>query len=165
MTSSHGLWDAPGAPTPHPLPRLCSIPSTAILGEHVVLRGGPPGKGGDAVVFSSELKDGMRLGTLGRQSIVVHGAATSGWSISNADDSSKARIIKADIKAGNGVYHLIDTVIMPVAGITPGQPCNKQIGPCRTKDQCRIPASAFPSTCSPSTVPTASAQGGSGVFR
>lgn len=88
---------------------------------------------------------------MARQSIVAHGDAKSGWVISNSDNTAKAHIIKADMKAANGVYHDIDAVLTPTKTGDPGTPCTKEIGPCRKADQCRIPASAFPAGCKPET--------------
>lgn len=70
----------------------------AILTYHVV-----PGK-----VMSTDLSDGMTAKTVNGAEIKV-GVSKNGVTINNAS------VTAADIKASNGVVHVIDTVILPPA--------------------------------------------------
>ncbi|WP_421763966.1 fasciclin domain-containing protein [Ekhidna sp.] len=68
---------------------------TAVLTYHVV----------GAKVMSTDLKDGMKAGTVQGDKIKVD--LKSGVKINDAN------VAKADIKASNGVVHVIDKVILP----------------------------------------------------
>jgi uncharacterized surface protein with fasciclin (FAS1) repeats len=73
---------------------------TAVLTYHVV-----PGE-----VMSSDLKDGMSVKTVQGSNVKVT-INSSGVMVNNA------RVIKPDIKASNGVIHVVDAVILPPAVI------------------------------------------------
>jgi uncharacterized surface protein with fasciclin (FAS1) repeats len=70
----------------------------AILTYHVV----------SGAVPSTKLKNGQKVATVEGSSISV-GINKGGVKLNNA------HVIKADIKASNGIIHVIDTVIMPPA--------------------------------------------------
>ena len=75
---------------------LADIPAlTAILTYHVV-----PG-----MVMSGDLSDGMMAATVNGASVTI---GTTGGVMVDA-----ANVIAADIKASNGVIHVIDAVILP----------------------------------------------------
>lgn len=56
-------------------------------------------------VYSNQLKDGQKVKTLQGQSATI--------TLKGTPMIDNAKIIKTDIKASNGVIHVIDTVIMP----------------------------------------------------
>merc|ERR1712086_881719 len=78
---------------------LKDIPElTKILKYHVVA----------SEVLSSQLKDGEQVETLEGQKVNI--------TISGSDVSvDKAKVVKANVVAGNGVIHVIDAVLIPPA--------------------------------------------------
>ncbi|WP_425389889.1 fasciclin domain-containing protein [Ekhidna sp.] len=68
---------------------------TAVLTYHVVA----------AKVMSTDLKEGMKAGTVQGDKITV--------SLKNGAKINDANVAAADIKASNGVVHVIDKVILP----------------------------------------------------
>ncbi|WP_436514737.1 fasciclin domain-containing protein [Ekhidna sp. To15] len=67
----------------------------AVLTYHVV----------GSKVMSTDLKDGMKAGTVQGDKITVD--------LKNGAKINDANVAKADIKASNGVVHVIDKVILP----------------------------------------------------
>ncbi|GAB4176261.1 MAG: fasciclin domain-containing protein [Wenzhouxiangellaceae bacterium] len=70
----------------------------AILTYHVV-----PGK-----VMSSDLSDGLEAGTVQGQGVIIK-ISDGGVMVNDAN------VVQADIKASNGVIHVIDKVLLPPA--------------------------------------------------
>merc|ERR1712106_342110 len=85
---------------------LKDIPElTKILKYHVVA----------GEVLSSQLKDGEQVQTLEGQKVNI--------TISGSDVSvDKAKVVKANVVAGNGVIHVIDAVLIPPATPSPAPP-------------------------------------------
>ena len=76
---------------------------TSILTYHVV----------DGRVLSGDLTDGMLIPTLDGQTLTV-GLTHEGYTLTDASGGT-ATILNADIEAGNGVVHVIDSVLLPAA--------------------------------------------------
>ena len=76
---------------------------TSILTYHVV----------EGRVLSSDLTDGMHIPTLDGQTLTV-GVTHDGYTLTDTSGRT-ATILNADIEAGNGVVHTIDTVLLPAA--------------------------------------------------
>jgi len=62
-------------------------------------------------VLSSQLTNGQRLTTLNGQELLVELADSNVYFIDAK--GNKALVIKADMKAKNGVIHIVDTVVLP----------------------------------------------------
>merc|ERR1711937_275612 len=73
-----------------------------------------------AQVESFGLSDGLVIET-GGISLYARRAG-SNWKIENADGTSSANVILADVRAGNGVAHVIDAVILPTVNVTRTEP-------------------------------------------
>merc|ERR1719446_223763 len=76
----------------------------SILTYHVV-------SGGEA--FSSSLSDGQEIETVNGAKVTVHIAVDGGVSIMTNDGMITANVVTADVKALNGVIHVIDKVLIP----------------------------------------------------
>merc|ERR1711937_887356 len=99
---------------------------SSILTYHVV--------SGEAL--SSSLSDGQQIETVNGAKVTVHIAADGGVSLVTNDGMISANVVTADVKALNGVIHVIDTVLIP--GIcTDGEPSPS---PCEDTDWTRNPS-------------------------
>jgi len=94
---------------------LKDIPTlTKILQYHVV-------SGED---LAASLKDGQELTTLEGQTVKI--------TISGSDVSvNNAKVVKADVVAGNGVVHVIDAVLIPPASPSPAPPSPPSPSTCK----------------------------------
>ena len=71
----------------------------------------------DTETTSFDFFDGMKITTRRGKSTRYVRKDGSNWKIENADGTSYANVIVADLVASNGVVHILDSVIMP-PGIT-----------------------------------------------
>ena len=147
------------APTNAAFAKIPADTLAKILGEPLTLQNiikmhiKPSGYGGKPIL-SSDLKDGDVIQMMNRQGLTV-GISAGVVTLTNGNQKSAAKVTKVDQTAAgsNGVYHDIDTVLMPATGGTPGTTCTSDQGPCATPPRCP-PATGFPTGCVPSVVKT-----------